>query len=483
MSELMERQRLTGDFTAENTNYFLNRTPEYDVIKNYLPDFPDIASNFSKLEVCNAVKNYITYRHLGEICYVPVSDEDTIRAYNQKGFSHSKDTVLRTITHYKGEEWDDTQITKTKEQCYVYIIPTRKFLNEEERFLKFLLLDKFPNLAGYSFEVCYLNNPKIEFSAKSYNEKIVPPLEIPAYLHKYTVEQREEIFDKAVEDRAKLIKELYPNAIWPVLKNMIYLGSEDGFREAYTEGKTIIQLKEEDVYSRLFQYLVWKGNNALDEGACYIEYTYSASGRHQVRYTYKEVKMMLKSIMQKTPLVFPPLWNHDMKDFYLHIYKETESVKIRKIIFIPSSELYEGCALPFGVEAIEALKILVKSITKIKKNSAIFQNVDKNYKTSKKTIVIPKEMVEYFSFLKNPKSTSFNVPMYPISALASIRKIEGYNPYIVKTEVNGEKVLFKVTRTMFKIISYYVAHKEKLKEVKNQSCANIQEELELISLF
>lgn len=483
MSEFMEKQRITGDFTAENANYFLNKTPEYDAVKNYWPDFLNIASNFSKLEVCHGVKNYITYRQLGEICYVPVSDEDTIRAYNQKGFSHSKDTVLRTITHYKGEEWDDTQTTKAKEQCYVYIVPTRKFLNEEERFLKFLLLDKFPNLVNYSFGVCYLNNPKIEFSAKYHNEKIVPPLEIPAYLHKYTVEQREEIFDKAVEDRAKLIKELYPNATWPVLKNMIYLGDEDGFREAYTEGKTIIQLKEEDVYSRLFQYFVWKGNNVLDEWACYIEYTYSASGRHHVRYTYKEVKMMLKSIMQKTPLVFPPFWNHDMKDFYLHIYKETESVKIRKITFVLSSELYEGCVLPFGVEAIEALKILVKSVTKIKKDSAIFQNVDKNYETSKKTIVIPKEMVEYFSFLKNPKSTSFNVPMYPISALANIRKREGYNPYIVKTEVNGEKVLFKVTWAMFKVVCYYATDKEKLKEVKNQSCANIRDELELISLF
>lgn len=483
MSELMERQRLTGDFTAENTNYFLNRTPEYDVIKNYLPDFPDIASNFSKLEVCSAIKDYLTYRRLSEICYVPVSDEDTIRAYNQKGFPHSKNTVLRTITHYKGEDWDDTQTTKTKEQCYVYIVPTRKFLSEEERLLKFLLLDKFPNLAGYSFEVCYLNNPQIEFSAKYYNEKIVPPLEIPAYLHKYTVEQREEIFDKAVEDRIKLIKELYPNVALYILKNMIYMGNEQNFREAYTEGKTIIQFKEEDVYSRLFQYFVWKGNNVLDEWACYIEYTYSASGRHHVRYTYKEVKMMLKSIMQKTPLVFPPFWNYDMKDFYLHIYKETESVKIRKITFVLSSELYEGCVLPFGVEAIEALKILVKSVTKIKKDSAIFQNVDKNYETSKKTVVIPKGMVEYFSFLKNPKSTSFNVPMYPISALANIRKREGYSPYIVKTEVNGEKVLFKVTWAMFKVVCYYATNKEKLKEVENQDCTNVREELELISLF
>ena len=42
MSELMERQRLTGDFTAENTNYFLNRTPEYDVIKNLYRDGDDI---------------------------------------------------------------------------------------------------------------------------------------------------------------------------------------------------------------------------------------------------------------------------------------------------------------------------------------------------------------------------------------------------------------------------------------------------------
>lgn len=481
--ELMEKQRITGDFTAENANYFLNKTPEYDAVKNYWPDFLNIASNFSKLEVYHGVKNYITYRQLGEICYVPESDEDTIWAYNQKGFSHSKDTVLRTITHYKGEEWDDTQTTKAKEQCYVYIVPTRKFLNEEERFLKFLLFNKFPDLTSYIFEVSYSNNPQIEFSAKSYNEKIVPPLEIPAYLHKYTVEQREEIFNKAVEDRAKLIKELYPNVALYTLKNMIYMGNEEGFRQAYTEGKTIIQLKEEETYSRLFQYFVWKGNSVLDEGLCYIEYMYLASCRHHVRYTYKEVKMMLKSIMQKTPLVIPPSWNNYMLDFYLHISKEAESVKIKRITFTPPSALNEGCALPFGVEAIEALKILVKSVIKIKKDSAIFQNVDKNYETSKKTIVIPKEMVEYFSFLKNPKSTSFNVPMFPISALASIRKREGYNPYIVKTEVNGEKVLFKVTRTMFKIISYYVAHKEKLKEVKNQSCANIRDELELISLF
>ena len=476
MSELMEKQRLTGDFTAENTNYFLNRTPEYDVIKNYLPDFPDIASNFSKLEVCSAIKDYLTYRRLSEICYVPVSDEDTIRTYNQKGFPHSKDTVLRTITHYKGEDWDDTQTTKTKEQCYVYIVPTRKFLNEEERFLKFLLLDKFPNLADYSFEVCYLNNPQIEFSAKCYNEKIIPPLEIPAYLHKYTVEQREEIFDKAVEDRAKLVKELYPGVT-------LYAFKEQNFRDAYTEGKTVIQIKEEDVYSRLFQYFVWKGNSVLDEGLCYIDYIYSASCRHHVRYTYKEVKMILKSIMQKTPLVFPPFWNHDMIDFYLHICKEAESVKIKRITFIPPSALYEGCVLPFEVEAIEALKILVKSVTKIKKDSAIFQNVDKNYKTSKKTITIPKGMVEYFSFLKNPKSTSFNVPMFPISALANIRKREGYNPYIVKTEVNGEKVLFKVTSAMFKVVCYYATNKEKLKEVENQDYANIREESELISLF
>ena len=100
MSELMEMQKITGEFTAENANYFLNRTPEYDAVKNYWPDFLNIASNFSKLEVCHGVKNYITYRQLGEICYVPESDEDTIWAYNQKGFSHSKDTVLRTITHY-----------------------------------------------------------------------------------------------------------------------------------------------------------------------------------------------------------------------------------------------------------------------------------------------------------------------------------------------------------------------------------------------
>ena len=483
MSELMERQRLTGDFTAENTNYFLNRTPEYDVIKNYLPDFPGIASNFSKLEACNAIKDYLTYRQLGEICYVPVSDEDAIRAYNQKGFPHSKDTVLRTITHYKGEDWDDTQTTKNKEQCYVYIVPTRKFLSEEERLLKFLLVDKFPNLANYSFEVFYSNNPQIEFSAKYYNEKIVPPLEIPAYLHKYTVEQREEIFDKAVEDRIKLIKKLYPDVALYTLKNMIYMDNEQNFREAYTEGKTIIQLREEKVYSRLFQYFVQKGNSVLDEGLCYIEYMYSASCRHHVRYTYKEVKMMLKSIIQKTPLVIPPSWNNYMLDFYLHIYKEAESVKIERITFTPPSALNEGCVLPFGVEAIEALKILVKSVTKVKKDSAIFQNVDKNYETSKKTVVIPKGMVEYFSFLKNPKSTSFNVPMYPISALASIREREGYNPYIVKTEVDGEKVLFKVTSAMFKVVCYYATNKEKLKEVENQDCTNVREELELISLF
>ena len=483
MSELMERQRITGKFLIENVNRFLSTIPEYDVIKNYWPDFLDIASSFSKLEVCNAIKNYVTYHQLGKICYVPENDKNTIRAYNQKGFLHSKDTVMRTITHYKGEDWDDTQTTKTKEQCYAYIVPTRKFLSEEERLLKFLLIDKFPNLADYSFVVCYLNNPQIEFSAKYYNEKIVPPLEIPAYLHKYTVEQREEIFDKAVEDRIKLIKELYPDVTLYTLKDMIYMGNEENFRDAYTEGKTVIQIREEDVYSRLFQYFVWKGNSVLDEGLCYIEYIYSASGRHHVRYTYKEVKMMLKSIMQKTPLVFPPFWNHDMMNFYLHICKEAESVKIKRITFTPPSALSEGCVLPFEVEAIEALKILVKSVTKIKKDSAIFQNVDKKYRTSRKTVVIPKGMVEYFSFLKNPKSTSFNVPMYPISALANIRKREGYNPYIVKTEVNGEKVLFKVTWAMFKVISYYATHKEKLKEVENQGCTNVREELELISLF
>ena len=483
MSELMEKQKITGKFLAENVNRFLSTIPEYDAIKNYWPDFLNIASNFSKLEVCSAIKDYITYHQLGEICYVPVSDEDTIWAYNQKSFPHSKDTVLRTITHYKGEDWDDTQTTKAKEQCYVYIVPTRKFLSEEERFLKFLLMDKFPNLVSYSFEVFYSNNPQIEFSVEYFNEKIVPPLEIPAYLHKYTVEQREENFDKAVKERAELIKKLYPDATWPVLKNMIYLGNEDDFREAYIEGKTIIQLKEEDVYSRLFQYFVWKGNNVLDEGLCYIEYMYSASCRLHVRYTYKEVKMMLKSIIQKTPLVIPPSWNNYMLDFYLHIYKEAESVKIERITFTPPSALNKGCVLPFGVEAIEALKILVKSVAKIKKDSAIFQNVDKNYETSKKTIVIPKEMVEYFSFLKNPKSTSFNVPMYPISELANIRKREGYNPYIIKTEVNGEKVLFKVTWAMFRVVSYYATHKEKLKEVENQNCANIRDELELISLF
>ena len=482
MSEFMEKQRITGDFSAENVNYFLNRTPEYDTVKNYWPDFLNIASNFSKLEVCHGVKNYITYRQLGEIYYVPVSDEDTIRAYNQKGFSHSKDTVLRTITHYKGEEWDDTQTTKAKEQCYVYIVPTRKFLNEEERFLKFLLLDKFPNLVDYSFEVCYLNNPQIEFSAKYYNEKIVPPLEIPAYLHKYTVEQREEIFDKAVEGRIKLIKKLYPDVALYALKDMVYMGNEQNFRKVYTEGKTFVQLREEEVYSRLFQYFVQKGNSVLDEGMCYIEYIYSASCRHYVRYTYKEVKMMLKSIIQKTTLVIPPSWDNYMLDFYLHICKEAESVKIKRITFTPPSALNEGCVLPFGVEAIEALKILVKSVIKIKKDSAIFQNVDKNYETSKKTIVIPKEMVEYFSFLKNPKP-SLNVRMLPITELANIRKREGYNCYIVKTEVNGEKVLFKVTWAMFKVVSYYATHKEKLKEVENQGYTNVREELELISLF
>ena len=482
MSELMERQRITGKFLVENVNRFLNGTPEYDVIKNYLPDFLNIASNFSKLEVCNGVKNYITYRHLGEICHVPVSDEDTIRAYNQKSFPHSKDTVLRTITHYKGEEWDDTQITKTKEQCYVYIIPTRKFLSEEERFLKFLLLDKFPNLAVYSFEVYYLNNPQIEFSAKSYNDEIIPPLEIPAYLQKYSAKQREEIFDKAVEDRAELIKKLYPYATWIAQRSMVYMSNEQYFKESYVEGKTLIQIREEESYSRLFHYLAWKENYNLDECLCYMEYEFTTPHRHHICCKYKEIKSILKSIIQKTPLVIPPHWNKSMVDFYLHICNGNEVIQVRSVTFTPPSSTSSGCVIPMGVEGIETLKILVKSMTKIKKDYAFFQNVDEAYETSKKTIVIPKGMVEYFSFLKNPGSLS-NVRMFPISKLASIREREGYNPYIVKTEVNGEKVLFKVTRTMFKVISYYATHKEKLKEIENQNCANIREESELISLF
>lgn len=483
MSELMERQKITGKFLVENVNRFLNGTPEYDVIKNYLPDFPDIASNFSKLEVCSTIKDCLTYRQLGEICYVPENDKDTIRAYNQKGFLHSKDTVMRTITHYKGEDWDDTQTTKTKEQCYVYIVPTRKFLNEEERFLKFLLLDKFPNLASYSFEVCYLNNPKIEFSAKSYNDEIILPLEIPAYLQKYSAKQREEIFDKAVEDRAELIKKLYPDTTWIAQRSMVYMSKEQNFKESYVEGKTLIQIREEESYSCLFHYLAWKENYNLDECLCYMEYEFTTPHRHHICCKYKEIKSILKSIIQKTPLVIPPHWNKSMVDFYLHICNGNEVIQVRNVTFTPSSSASSGCVIPMGVEAIEALKILVKSVIKIKKDSAIFQNVDKNYETSKKTVVIPKEMVEYFSFLKNPKSTSFNVPMYPISALANIRKREGYNPYIVKTEVNGEKVLFKVTRPIFKAMSYYVTHKEKLKEIENQNCANIREESELISLF
>lgn len=482
MSELMERQKITGKFLVENVNRFLNGTPEYDVIKNYWPDFLNIASNFSKLEVCNGVKNYITYRHLGEICYVPENDKDTIRAYNQKGFLHSKDTVMRTITHYKGEDWDDTQTTKTKEQCYVYIVPTRKFLSEEERFLKFLSLDKFPNLTSYNFKVCYLNNPQIEFSAKYYNEKIIPPLEIPAYLHKYTVEQREEIFDKAVEDRIKLIKELYPDVALYAFKNMIYMGNEQYFKESYVEGKTLIQIREEESYSRLFHYLAWKENYNLDECLCYMEYEFTTPYRHHICCKYKEIKSILKSIIQKTPLVIPPHWNKSMVDFYLHICNGSEVIQVSRVTFTPPSSVSSGCVIPLGVEGIEALKILVKSMTKIKKDYAFFQNVDEAYETSKKTIVIPKGMVEYFSFLKNPRSLS-NVRMFPISKLASIREREGYNPYIVKTEVNGEKVLFKVTWPIFKAMSYYVTHKEKLKEIENQNCANIQEELELISLF
>ena len=131
------------------------------------------------------------------------------------------------------------------------------------------------------------------------------------------------------------------------------------------------------------------------------------------------------------------------------------------------------------MEGIEALKILVKSLTKIKKGYAIFQNVDRAYGTSRKTITIPKEMMRYFNFLKSLPNTR----MYPISNLSTIREREGYRPYIVKTEVDGEKVLFKVQGVIFKIVSYYVTHKEKLKEVVSQSCTNIQEELELISLF
>ena len=137
----------------------------------------------------------------------------------------------------------------------------------------------------------------------------------------------------SLQDRIKLIKELYPDVALYVFKDMIYMGNEQNFRKAYTEGKTVIQIREENTYSRLFKYFVWKGNSVLDECFCYIEYIYSASGWHHVRYTYKEVKMMLKSILQKTPLVFPPFWNHDMMNFYMHIYKEAESVKIKRIVF------------------------------------------------------------------------------------------------------------------------------------------------------
>lgn len=359
MSELIKTQRMTGDFTAENANYFLNRTPEYDVIKNYWPDFLNIASNFSKLEVCNGVKNYITYRHLGEICYVPESDEDTIWAYNQKGFPHSKDTVLRTITHYKGEDWDDTQIEKIKALCYLYLVPTRRSLEEEERLLKLLLIERYPALSGYSFGVSYSSNPKIEFSAKSYNDEIIPPLEIPAYLQKYSAKQREEIFDKAVEDRTKLIKELYPNVTLYVFKNMIYMGNEQYFKESYVEGKTLIQIREEESYSRLFHYLTWKENYNLDECLCYMEYEFTTPYRHHICYKYKEIKSILKSIIQKTPLVIPPHWNKFMVDFYLHICNGNEVIQVRSVTFTPPSSASSGCVIPMGVEGIEALKILL----------------------------------------------------------------------------------------------------------------------------
>lgn len=482
MSELMERQKVTGKFSAENANRFLNGPPEYDSIKTYLPDFLNIASNFSKLEVSQTIKRYYTYHQLGEICYVPESDEDTIRAYNQKGFLHSKDTVMRTITHYKGEDWDDTQIEKIKASCYLYLVPTRRSLEEEERLLKLLLIERYPALSNYSFGVSYSSNPKIEFSAKSYNDEIIPPLEIPAYFQKYSAKQREEIFDKAVEDRAELIKKLYPYATWIAQRRMVYMSNEQNFKESYVEGKTLIQIREEESYSCLFHYLAWRENYNLDECLCYMEYEFTAPYRHHICCKYKEIKSILKSIIQKTPLVIPPHWNKSMVDFYLHICNGNEVIQVRSVTFTPPSSASSGCVIPMGVEGVEALKIFVKSMTRIKKDYAFFQNVDKAYETSKKTIVIPKGMVEYFSFLKNPGSLS-NVRMSPISALANIRKREGYNPYIVKTEVNGEKVLFKVTWPIFKAMSYYVTHKEKLKEIENQNCANIREESELISLF
>ena len=479
MSELMKMQKITGEFSAENVNCFLNRTPEYDVVKIYWPDFPSIASNFSKLEVCNAVKDYIIYRQLGEICYVPVSDEDTIRAYNQKGFSHSKDTVLRTITHYKGEEWDDTQVEKIKAQCYIYLIPSKRALEEEGRLLKFLLIKRYPDLTSYSFEVSYSNNPQIEFSGKYYNNEIIPPLEIPACLQKYSSEQRGEIFDKAVGNRAELIKKLYPDATWMTQRSMTYMVNEEGFKKVYVEGKTLVQIREEEAYNRLFQYLAWKENYNLDECLCYMEYEFTTPYRHHICCKYKEIKSILKSIIQKTPLVIPPHWNKSMADFYLHICNGSEVIQVRRVTFTPPSSVSSGCVIPLEVEGIEALKILVKSMTKIKKDSALLQNIDTNYGTSRKTISIPKEMMGYFNFLKSLP----NIRMRPISDLDSIREREGYKPYIIKTEVNGEKVLFKVQGAIFKIVSYYITHKEKLKEVVSQSCTNIQEELELISLF
>ena len=86
MSELMEKQKITGKFLAENVNRFLSTIPEYDAIKNYWPDFLNIASNFSKLEVCNAIKVYLTYRQLGEICYVPENDEDAIKFFEKVSY-------------------------------------------------------------------------------------------------------------------------------------------------------------------------------------------------------------------------------------------------------------------------------------------------------------------------------------------------------------------------------------------------------------
>lgn len=479
MFELIERQKITGKFSAGNVNRFLNGTPEYDSIKTYFPDFLNIVSNFSKMEACRVIKDYYTYRQLGEICYVPETDKDMIRMYNQKGFLHSKDAVLRTITHYKGEEWDDTQVEKIKAQCYIYLIPSRRVLEEEGRLLKFLLITRYPDLTSYSFEVSYSNNPQIEFSGKYYNNEIIPSLEIPACLQKYSSEQREEIFDKAVGNRAELIKKLYPDATWMTQRSMIYMANEENFKKVYVEGKTQVQIREEEAYNRLFQYLAWREGYNLDECLCYIEYEFTTSSRRHVCCKYKEIKSILKSIIQKAPFVIPPHWNNYMADFYLHICNKHEVIQVRRITFTPPSSVSSGCVIPLDVEGIEALKILVKSLTKIKKGYAIFQNVDRAYGTSRKTISIPKEMIGYFSFLKSLP----NIRMYPISDLDSIREREGYKPYIVKTEMNGEKVLFKVQGAIFKIVSYYVTHKEKLKEVVSQSCTNIQDELELISLF